>query len=62
MENPSTWGEAEKIVNDAYSQWCEDMERRLIGLSLARRITDALRDAGLLSPEVKSGPVPVRHA
>lgn len=50
VENPATWGKAEKIVNrvlrDHYMNTKSD--HPLIGLSLPRQITDALRNAGLL--------------
>jgi hypothetical protein len=53
MENPATWGEAEKIVNRALDEFYENIHKpvdeRVIGLSLARSITDALREAGLLT-------------
>ena len=52
MENPATWGEAERIVNDAWTRWHDDVTGKMvIGLSLARTITDALRKAGLLREE-----------
>lgn len=55
MENPATWGEAERIVHDTLYRHAEHQiavrtgaEKPVIGLSLARQITDALRTAGLL--------------
>jgi hypothetical protein len=48
MENPATWGPAEKVVDEAHAKWYDARERGIIGLSLARTITDALREAGLL--------------
>lgn len=48
MENPDTWGEAERVVDREYERWWRDRENFVCGLSLARRVTDALRDAGLL--------------
>lgn len=48
MENPATWGKAEKVVHDEYVKWWEDREKMMCGLSLERRITDALRREGLL--------------
>jgi hypothetical protein len=51
MENPMTWGEAERIVDTEYKRWWRDREDGMCGLSLARRVTDALRDAGLLELE-----------
>ena len=55
-ENPATWGEAERIVNKVlddhftYSHKVMAGEAEaLAGLSLIRKITDALREAGLLN-------------
>ena len=55
MENPATWGEAERIVEGVLISFFENQDRRpadpvkiLCGLSLERQITDALRGAGLL--------------
>lgn len=50
MENPATWGPAEKVIRQALD---EDHQARLspepvIGLSLPRLIADALRKEGLL--------------
>ncbi len=48
MENPATWGKAEHVVNDTIAEHDQVMRMSpgLCGLSLARRITDALREAG----------------
>jgi hypothetical protein len=54
MEDPATWGQAEKIVRKVLREdyASRRQEQPVIGLSLARRITDALREAGLLpSPD-----------
>lgn len=56
MENPATWGEAEKIVQKTLDAVTDEIYERgpegyRIGLSVARRITDALRDEGLLPPD-----------
>ncbi len=51
MENPATWGEAERIVNETLCSAYEDRAAGVIGLSTARRVTDALRTAGLLTDE-----------
>jgi hypothetical protein len=57
MENPATWGPAERVVDgvirDHYLARREEMKRGEFraGLSLARQITDALREAGLLPRE-----------
>ena len=48
MENPATWSEAEQVVHEAYLDWQKAREASMIGLSLARCITDSLRRAGLL--------------
>lgn len=54
-ENPATWGRAERIVNRVIDEHF-DHHRKVIageaepiaGLSLIRKITDALREANLL--------------
>lgn len=55
MENPATWGEAERIVSEVLNRFFENQERAItdpdkvmMGLSVERNITDALRAAGLL--------------
>lgn len=49
MENPATHGEAERIVVKVLDEHFANQEKAIIGLSLERQITDALREAGLLS-------------
>lgn len=50
MENPSTWGDAERIVHNALNEFEDQtLGEMMAGLSLERRITDALRAAGLLT-------------
>jgi hypothetical protein len=56
MENPSSWGEAERIVQRVLDDFFANQDRAvtdpgklMFGRSLERRITDALREAGLLS-------------
>ena len=55
-ENPATWGEAERIVNKVlddhftyHHKVITGEAEPLAGLSLIRKITDALREAGLLN-------------
>ena len=48
VENPSTWGEAERVVDEAMRRATELQEQGLMGLSVARQVTDALREHGLL--------------
>ncbi len=48
MENPASWGEAEKTVDQAIENAYHNRKTGLIGLSLTRQVTDALRAAGLL--------------
>jgi hypothetical protein len=48
MENPSTWGPAERVIQKALAEAEQDRVAEVIGLSTARRIADALRAAGLL--------------
>jgi len=51
-ENPATWGQAERIVARVLNAHEENEARppdeRVIGLSVVRQVTDALREAGLL--------------
>jgi len=53
MENPATWGEAEKVIHDVMMKdhYAKQEEPGLCGLSLPRQIADALRKAGLLKEE-----------
>lgn len=55
MENPATHGEAERVVGKVLDDFFENQEKPITdpskyicGPSLERRITDALREAGLL--------------
>ena len=65
MENPATWGPAEKVVHkvlrEARNVLPEFRDGRRVhpanlrfGLSLERQITDALREAGLLSEDTEA--------
>lgn len=51
MENPATWGRAEQVISQAYQDWWKGRAEGRTGLSLPRRIADALRAAGLLRDE-----------
>lgn len=51
MENPATWGRAERVVSDAWTNWYDAHAKGVVGLSLPRTITDALRAEGLLKEE-----------
>jgi hypothetical protein len=62
MENPATWGRAERIVRNVLTNFYDNQARAvtdpakiMVGLSLERQITDALRAEGLLHAE---GPPP----
>lgn len=46
-----TWGKAEQVVSAAISRHRQDVTDGVIGLSLARKITDALRAEGLLDAD-----------
>jgi hypothetical protein len=55
MENPATWGPAERIVQKILDEFFDnqakpitDESKTICGLSLERQITDALRAEGLL--------------
>lgn len=51
MENPATWGEAERVIHDAHEQWHQGRDGGVVGWSLAMSIAEALRKAGLLAPQ-----------
>lgn len=51
MENPATWGEAERIVHDALRRAEKARQEGRCGLSAVRQVTDALREACLLLDE-----------
>ena len=55
MENPATWGPAEKIIARTLDEFDENKRRspdeRIIGWSLPRQITYALQQSGLLLKE-----------
>jgi len=51
MENPATWGRAERVVDEALRKHAEMMAKHYCGLSDVRMVTDALRAAGLLKKE-----------
>lgn len=58
MENPATGGTAERIVDRVLTDFNINQERMItdpakafFGRSLARQVTDALREAGLLIEE-----------
>jgi hypothetical protein len=55
MENPATWGKAERIIHDTLHQ-AETYETGMPirGLSRARQVADALRAEGLLVEELHS--------
>lgn len=53
MESPLTWTRAEWVVNEALREAEEAREQGVVGLSAARRITDALRREGLLKEAEK---------
>ncbi len=55
MENPATWGEAEHIVSRVIVAY-EQRDPHIVGLSLTRQITDALREAGLLVDRAEDEP------
>ena len=58
MENPATWNETVKLINEAITDHQDGMESGLCGLSLGRMIHDRLEEAGKLSPEVFTSPEP----
>lgn len=59
MENPATWGPAERIVRQVLDEDHRNRQlppaERQIGMSLEMRITSALREAGLLTGHGQEG-------
>jgi hypothetical protein len=51
MENPASWGKAEQVIDKEYREWYDLRAGGMVGLSLARRVADALRAEGLLAAE-----------
>jgi hypothetical protein len=49
MENPATWGDAENVIHNAIVKDHYAKQGGKVGLSLARQIADALREAKLLN-------------
>lgn len=57
MENPATWGQAERVVHDVLEKHfsVERIRENYCGLSLERQITDALRQAGQIRASTPPG-------
>ena len=55
MENPATWGEAEKVIYKALTDVQEARDNMICGLSAPARIAGALRLAGLLKESSEEG-------
>lgn len=51
MENPAGWGPVETVINRAFLKWEEDNAKMIFGLSLEKRIANALRAEGLLKED-----------
>lgn len=51
MENPDTWGQAEKVIHKAHQDYWTARREGKIGLSLPLQVANALREAGLLRDE-----------
>jgi hypothetical protein len=49
MENPAEWRRAEKVINDAYTEWSAMTARGAFGLSLPAIIATRLRQHGILT-------------
>jgi hypothetical protein len=47
VENPATWGKAERIIWDILNE----PSKNIIGWSIPRRIVFALKEAGLLKDD-----------
>lgn len=57
MENPATWGQAERLVSKTHEKWIKAMQQGLVGASLPMMVCNALREAELLV-----GPPVVKYA
>ena len=49
MENPASWGDVEKVIDQAYRDWHDAHTRGYIGASLPMTIANRLREAGLVN-------------
>ena len=63
MENPATWGPAEKVIDAAIENHDHLVRTNpgFCGLSLTRQIADALREAGLLVEDHGQGRTSADH-
>ena len=52
MENPATWNEIQKTIDEAIRSHEENMRDRIYGYSLVTTIYRALRDKGQLNLEL----------
>lgn len=59
VENPATWGKAERVIDEALDEADAAFQDQVCGLSVPRRIADALRQAGLLVETTSETPEPV---
>ena len=51
MENPAAWGKAERLINEVHREHTRAMHEGRVGLSLAMKVANKLREAGLLKDE-----------
>lgn len=51
MENPDSWGQAEYLIEATMRKHYDDIAQGVIGYSLAWKIADTLRKAGILREE-----------
>lgn len=51
MENPASWGEAERVVEAAIIAAERGTRAGRVGWSMTKQITNALREAGLLDAD-----------
>lgn len=51
MENPASHGKAEKVIEKAIADFTLDVNRKVAGVSLQKRIANALKEAKLLKED-----------
>ena len=54
MENPASWGELEKAIEEAIQEHADQLADLMMGLSVVKTIANKLRDKGLVKDSDKS--------
>lgn len=53
MENPSTWGPIQRLIDETITEYEKDLDACYCGYSLATTLYFALKNAGLLNETIK---------